>query len=56
MIPEELQSQLAGYGITSFDETALREALEAIRTDIYTDQTGTLACAALAMPLSPARR
>jgi hypothetical protein len=29
MIPEELQSQLAGYGITSFDETALREALEA---------------------------
>jgi hypothetical protein len=29
MIPEELQSQLTGYGITSFDETALREALEA---------------------------
>ena len=29
MIPEELQSQLTGYGITSFDEIALREALEA---------------------------
>jgi len=29
MIPEELQSQLTGYGITSYDETALREELEA---------------------------
>ena len=28
MIPEELQSQLIQHGITAFDETALREALE----------------------------
>lgn len=29
MIPEALQNQLAQQGITSFDEVALREALEA---------------------------
>ncbi|HJT54992.1 MAG TPA: hypothetical protein VJ761_00745 [Ktedonobacteraceae bacterium] len=29
MIPEELQRQLTRHGITTFDEIALREALEA---------------------------
>ncbi len=29
MIPQELQSRLAGHDITAFDEVALREALEA---------------------------
>jgi hypothetical protein len=29
MLPEELQSQLAQHGITTTDEVALREALEA---------------------------
>ncbi|HZO75341.1 MAG TPA: hypothetical protein VFB60_24255 [Ktedonobacteraceae bacterium] len=28
MIPETLQKQLAAYGMSDFDETALREALE----------------------------
>lgn len=35
MIPEELQSQLIQHGITVFDETALREALEA-HVETYT--------------------
>lgn len=35
MIPQELQSRLAGRGITTFDEVALREALEA-RIETYT--------------------
>jgi hypothetical protein len=35
MIPQELQSRLAGHGITTFDEVALREALEA-RIETYT--------------------
>lgn len=35
MISEELQLQLARQGITTFDETALREALEA-RVQTYT--------------------
>ncbi len=35
MIPQELQSRLAGHGITTFDEVALREALEA-RVETYT--------------------
>jgi hypothetical protein len=35
MIPQELQSQLAGHGITTYDEVALREALEA-RVETYT--------------------
>ncbi|HEX6482256.1 MAG TPA: hypothetical protein VF043_25710 [Ktedonobacteraceae bacterium] len=28
MIPEELQTRLAGHSISAFDEVALREALE----------------------------
>jgi hypothetical protein len=35
MVPEELQTQLARYAITCFDEVALREALEA-RAETYT--------------------
>ena len=35
MIPQELQSRLAGHGITTCDEAALREALEA-RVETYT--------------------
>ncbi len=35
MIPQELQSRLAGHGITTYDEVALREALEA-RVETYT--------------------
>ncbi len=35
MISQELQSQLAGHGITAFDEIALREALEG-RVETYT--------------------
>ena len=35
MIPEELQSRLARYGIITFDEVTLREALEA-RVETYT--------------------
>jgi len=35
MIAQELQSRLAGLGITTFDEIALREALEA-RVETYT--------------------
>lgn len=35
MIPQELQSRLAGHGINAFDEVALREALEA-RVETYT--------------------
>jgi len=35
MIPQELQSRLAGHGITTFDEIALREALET-RVETYT--------------------
>jgi hypothetical protein len=35
MISQELQSRLAGHDITSFDEVALREALEA-RVETYT--------------------
>ena len=35
MIPKELQSRLAGHGITTCDEIALREALEA-RVETYT--------------------
>jgi hypothetical protein len=35
MIPEELQVQLAQYGIIAFDEISLRKALEA-RAETYT--------------------
>ena len=35
MIAQELQSRLARHGITTFDEAALREALEA-RVETYT--------------------
>jgi hypothetical protein len=35
MIAEELQRQLAGYGIVDYGEVALREALEA-RSETYT--------------------
>jgi hypothetical protein len=35
MIAEELQRQLAGYGIVDYGEVALREALEA-RCETYT--------------------
>ncbi len=35
MIPEELQSQLAQHGITTFEEAALREALE-VHVETYT--------------------
>jgi hypothetical protein len=35
MIPEELQVQLAQYGIAAFDEISLRKALEA-RAETYT--------------------
>ena len=35
MIPEELSVQLAQYGITAFDEAALRESLEA-QVETYT--------------------
>ena len=35
MIPQELQSRLAGRGVNAFDEVALREALEA-RVETYT--------------------
>jgi len=35
MIAQELQSRLAGHGITTFDEASLREALEA-RVETYT--------------------
>lgn len=35
MLPEELQAQLASYGITKFDEVALRQALET-QTETYT--------------------
>ena len=35
MIAEELQSRLARHGIMTFDEVALREALEA-RVETYT--------------------
>ncbi len=35
MIPQELQSRLAAHGIITFEEVALREALEA-RVETYT--------------------
>ena len=35
MIPQKLQTQLAGYAITNFGEVALREALEA-HAETYT--------------------